>query len=150
MKRRKITSAAAAVCLLSVLMLTSCSMFSRHKDITGVTTLPKENTVVMNSPSDGAFVNGSGNLTVKDGEMIHLKYELSSGSFDLAFHPGNEGLAVFESADLENLPSEGDVFGRSGIEGSGELDIEAPAGEYTVFFNMHSAVGSATAGTVKK
>lgn len=139
-----------AACMISGLTLTGCSIISRHKDITGVTTLSKENTVVMNSPTGKEFVTGSGNLTVGDGEVIHLKYDLSEGSFDLACNEGNEDLDIFESTDLEKLSSEGEVFGISGIEGSGELDIHAAAGEYTVFFNLHSAVGSATVSVEKR
>lgn len=135
----------AAVLLLS---LTGCS-FSRHKDITGVTTLTKENIVVMNSPTGEEFVSGSGTITVGQGEIVHLEYKLSEGSFDLALNAGDGSLDIFQSTDLENLPSDGEVFGRSGVTGSGELDIEAPAGEYTVFFNMHGAAGSATVSAAK-
>ena len=144
MKRKTVRVTALLVCVILLVSLTGCGLFSRHRDITGVTTLTDENTVIMNSPSGTEFVSGSGVITVKEGQAIRLTYEILEGSFDLALNAGDGSLGVFESADLGNLTSEGDVFGVSGVTGTGELEIEAAAGEYTVFFKLHGAVGSAT------
>lgn len=122
-------------------------IFSYHKDITGVTTLASENKVVMNSSTAGAFVSGEGLIFVNDGEMLHLEYSLSEGSFDIAFHADSVDLDVFKEADLENLTLDGEVFGASAISGRGSLDFAAAPGQYTVFYNMHETVGSATVGT---
>ena len=144
MKRK--TLMILAVTALLVLSLSGCGrLLSRdHTDIIGVTTLTEKNTVVMNSPTGDEFVSGSGKITIGEGERLHVEYALDKGSFDLAFHKGSDGLDVFKSADLEALPMEGDVFGKSGVEGSGSLELEAPAGEYTVYFAIHDTVGSAT------
>ena len=144
MKRKTVRAASFMACILLFFSLTGCGLFSRHRDITGVTTLTDENTVVMNSPSGTEFVSGSGRVTVKEGQVIRVKYEIREGSFDLALNAGDGSLGVFETADLDNLTAEGEVFGASGVTGTGELDIEAAAGEYTVFFKLHGAVGSAT------
>ena len=138
----------SVIAAVFVIVLAACNYLKvRHRDITGVTTLSKENTVIMNSPTGEEFVTGSGTLTVGEGEKIHAEYKLDAGSIDIAFHAGDDGLAVFDDTDMENLADEGDVFGKSGIEGSGTLDFEASPGEYTVFITIHKAVGSATLKT---
>ncbi len=147
MNKKKLLSgiiAVAVVIAMIAAVFVVNRISSRHKDIIGVTSLPKENTVIMNSPTVAAFVSGEGQITVKDGETIHLEYSVSEGSFDLAFHKDSVGLDVFKEADLGNLTSDGDIFGASSISGSGSLDFMALSGEYTVYFSMHDAVGSAT------
>ena len=119
----------------------------RGTDLIGVTTL--DNTVIMNSKTGKEFVSGSGKLTLGEGERIHLKYSLDAGSFDFAVNSGSNGLDIFDSTDLGSLSDEGEVFGRSGITGKGSLDFKAGPGEYTLFFNMHDAVGTATASPEK-
>ena len=134
------------VALLLVLAMSGCGrLLSRdHNDIIGVTTFSEKNTVVMNSPTGDEFVSGSGKIILGEGEKLHVEYTLDKGSFDLAFHMGSDGLGVFDSADLDTLPVQGDVFGKSGVEGSGSFELDAPAGEYTVFFSIHDAAGSAS------
>ena len=139
---------ALSLLIASALALTGCE--SRKKDITGVTTLTKENTVIMNSPTGDEFVNGSGKITVSEGETLHLTYDLTEGSMDLALNAGDGTLDVFETVDLENLGADGQVFGVSGITEKGELVIDAAPGEYTVFFNLHSAAGTATVSAASK
>ena len=129
--------------MLIAVLLTASACGSRHTDIIGVTTLTGDNKVVMNSASGDEFVSGSGNITLGEGEVLHLEYELTEGSFDLACHEGNVGLDVFETVDLSSLPLTGEVFGASEISGSGTLDLEAAPGDYTVFFTVHGAVGQA-------
>ena len=122
------------------------SLQRRHHDITGVTTLPDENIVIMNSPTGKEFVSGSGSVTVGEGKRIHVEYSLDDGSIDLAFYKGDGNLEVFEKTDLENLTNDGDVFGKSAVSGTGSIDFEASSGEYAVYFNLHSAIGSVTVG----
>ena len=135
--------------VLTALLVISAAGCGHGTDIVGVTTLPKKNIVIMNSRTGTEFVTGSGTVTVKQGEHIHLEYALSAGSFDLAFHAGDARLDVFERADLENLTTEGEVFGKSGIAGTGSLDFEAQPGEYTVYFALHEAVGTARVSAKK-
>ena len=103
------------------------------RDIIGVTTLPSENLVIMNSANGEEFVSGTGSLTVGEGEKAHLTYRLSGGSFDLTLSQGEEIRAEQE-----------------GISGSGELDLEVDSGEYEVTFLMHGAIGTARVGTSKR
>ena len=98
-------------------------------DIIGVTT--KGNTIYMNSATGDEFVSGQGKLTIKEGEHLHLKYKLSSGSFDLS---ASDGEHTVEQA---------------GVEGNGSVDLDAEPGEYTVVFSMNGAVGKAVV-TAKK
>ena len=119
-------------------------LYNRGTDLIGVTTRERQNQVIMNAKTGEEFVAGSGKLTVGAGESIRLKYTLSAGSFDLALHKGEEGNGIFQETDLENLPDAGAVYGKSGVSGSGELNFPAEEGVYTVFFNMHGAIGSAT------
>ena len=147
MKKKTIIIIAACVLLvLAILGGTALGrrLAKRHTDIIGVTTLIERNLVIMNSASGTEFVSGSGTITVGEGERLHVEYALKEGSYDLAFHLGDDGLDVFHNTDLTALPAEGEVFGRSGVEGSGSFDLEVPAGVYTVFFDMHKAVGSTT------
>lgn len=136
--------------LALALLLTAAACHGKMTDVIGVTTLTEKNIVVMNAETGDEFVSGSGKLTVSEGEHIHVEYALDAGSFDLAFHAGDGSLDIFQSADLENLTADGDVFGASGLTGSGSLDLEAPAGEYSVFFSMHEAVGAATVSAAKE
>ena len=144
MKKKSIFLIAAAVVLIAAIAYAVTRLSNRWTDIVGVTTLEKKNTVIMNAKTGEEFVSGSGKLTVGEGERIHIEYALTAGSFDLAFHQGSAGLDVFQSAELENLPNVGDVFGKSGVSGNGSLDFEAAPGEYTVYFNQHGAIGTAT------
>ena len=130
-------------------------MANRGKDIIGVTTLTNKNTVIMNSATGNEFVSGSGTITVKEGEHIHLTYKLKSGSFDIGFNPGTDGvleavtnLDMTELEDPTQNPSEYAIE-QKGIEGNGEADFEAQSGEYTVYFTMNGAVGTATVSTAK-
>ena len=130
-------------------------MANRGQDIIGVTSLTKENKVIMNSATGNEFVSGSGTITVKEGEHIHLTYKLKSGSFDIGFNPGTDGvleavtnLDMTELEDPTQNPSEYAIE-QKGIEGNGGADFEAQSGEYTVYFTMNGAVGTATVSTAK-
>ena len=143
MKKKTIIILAAALLFAAAAVYVGVRLHNRGTDIIGVTTLPDRNTVIVNAKTGKEFVSGSGKLTVGAGEHIHLEYALTAGSFDLAFHEGSDGLDVFRNADLENLPSTGEVFGKSDLSGSGSLDFEAADGEYTVYYNNHGAIGTA-------
>jgi len=147
MKNKRIVLILIILVVIAAIIYAAVHLRNHGTDIIGVTTLEKRNTIIMNSKTGQEFVSGSGKLTVTEGELIHVEYVLDAGSFDLAFHKGSEGLDVFENSNLENLPDTGDVFGKSGISGKGSLDIEVVPGEYTVYFNQHDAVGTATVNT---
>jgi len=134
---------AAALVIAAGACYVGVRLHNRGRDIIGVTTLNNNSSVIMNSRTGEEFVSGAGKLTVGEGEHIHLRYELSAGSFDLAFHKGEDGLDVFDAANLEALPESGEVYGRSGVSGNGALDFPAEEGVYTVFFQMHGAIGTA-------
>jgi len=147
--KRIIVLILAILVVIAAVIYVGVRLHNRGTDIIGVTTLENRNTIIMNSKSGQEFVAGSGKLTVGTNERIHVVYELDNGSFDLAFHKGSDGLDVFENSDLKNLSNTGDVFGKSGISGKGSLDLEVASGKYTVYFNQHGAVGSATVTTKK-
>ena len=121
----------------------------RGTDIIGVTTLVERNVIIMNSKTGDEFTSGSGTITVGEGEHLHLEYNLDAGTLDIACNAGSGSLDIFQDADLGNLPSEGEVFGRSALEGKGSLDLKAAEGSYTVYFNPHSAIGRVTVSTAK-
>ena len=111
----------------------------RGKDIIGVTTLPDENIVIMNSRSGDEFVSGFGNISVKEGQKVYLSHDLKSGSVDLAIgqSTGNGELGYTEDLPEEYLEE------KDGIEGKGEQFFELEGGDYTVVFTMHGAIGTA-------
>ena len=143
MKKKIIILIIAALVLIAAGSYVAVRIINRGTDIIGVTTLEKKNTVIMNANADSDYGAGSGKLTVGEGERIHVEYALKAGGFDLAFCQGSNGLEVIRSSDLQNLSDTGEVFGRSGVSGSGSLDFEAAPGEYTVYFNRNGAAGTA-------
>lgn len=154
-KKTILLLSAVLVVLIAAGIYIGVRLNGRGKDIIGVTTLTKENKVIMNSATGNEFVSGSGMITVKEGEHIHLTYKLKSGSFDIGFAPGTDGvLEAVTNLDMTELedptqdPSEYAIE-QKGIEGSGEADFEAQSGEYTVYFTMNGAVGTATVSTAK-
>ena len=154
-KKTVLLLSAVLVILIAAGIYIGIRMSGRGKDIIGVTTLTKENKVIMNSATGNEFVAGSGTITVKEGEHIHLTYKLKSGSFDIGFNPGTDGvLEAVTNLDMTELedptqdPSEYAIE-QKGIEGNGEADFEAQGGEYTVYFTMNGAVGTATVSTAK-
>ena len=154
-KKTVLLLSAVLVILIAAGIYIGIRMSGRGKDIIGVTTLTKENKVIMNSATGNEFVSGSGTITVKEGEHIHLTYKLKSGSFDIGFAPGTDGVleAVtnLDMTELENPTQDPSEYAieQKGIEGNGEADFEAQGGEYTVYFTMNGAVGTATVSTAK-
>ena len=149
-KKSIILIVAAALIVIAAVVARFCL---RDTDVVGVTSYPNKNTVVLCCKSGSEFVNGSGSVTVGEGEYIHLEYALQSGSFDSALHAGDGSLDVFRDADMTKLPEtaeDGGVFGTSGVSGKGGVDYEVAPGSYTVFFTIHDTVGKATVSVRKK
>ena len=144
MKKKSIVLIVVALVLIAVGGYVGMRIRNRWTDIKGVTTLFEKNTVIMNSKTGKEFEAGSGELTVDEGKRIHVEYALDAGSFDLAFYKGSDALAVIRRSNLDDLPDSGDLFGKSGVSGKGDLDFGAAPGKYTVYFEQHGAVGSAT------
>ena len=149
-KKTMIMIAAAALVITAAIAYVAVRMNNRWTDITGVTTLYEKNTVIMNAKEAGSFVSGSGQITVGENGQIHIDYAITAGSCDIAFHAGSVSLDVFQDSDLEQLSGTGDVFGSSGVSGNGSLDLAAESGEYTVYFSMHDALGTATVTAPEK
>ena len=147
MKKKNIVLIAAALVLIAAAAYVGMRFINRGTDIIGVTTLVEKNTVIMNVKPGKDFAGGSGSLTVGDGRRIHVEYALDAGSFDLAFHKGSSALDVLRSANLDNLPDAGDLFGKSGVSGKGNFDLEAAPGEYTLYFKPHDTIGTASVTT---
>ena len=130
---------------------------NRGTDIIGVTTLPDRNTVIMNAKAGSEFVSGTGNVSVGEGERIHMEYNLSAGEIDVAFRANEGDFASYEdiTPDNENLeealnslPTPEDMagegsFGQDGVSGKGSLDFDAAPGLYAVQITLHDAVGKA-------
>ncbi len=123
----------------------------RGTDITGVTTLTDRNQVIINAKSGVDFAAGTGYLTVAEGERIHMDYDFSAGSIDVAFEAGKSIPDVLndpEHLDSESLPApeeftgEG-AFGQKAVSGKGSLDFDAEPGEYAVNIVNNDAIGSA-------
>jgi hypothetical protein len=144
---KKIVLIVAAIVLVAAIAYVGMRFINRGTDINGVTTMAEKNTVIMNVKPGKDFAGGSGKLTVGDGKRIHVEYALNAGSFDLAFSKENNALAVLKSANLDNLTDAGDVFGKSGVSGKGNFDLEAAPGEYTLYFKPHDTNGTATVTT---
>lgn len=152
--KKKVILIVIAVLLAVLAGYTGYRFAKRGTDIVGVTTLSDKNTVIMNAKTGNEFVSGTGYLTVAEGEGLHLEYDLSSGSFDVAFRADEEGVAAAQAMDLENLPTEENMtgegsFGKQELTGKGSLDFEAEPGSYTVHITNHGAIGKATV-TAKK
>ncbi len=118
----------------------------RGTDIIGVTTQPGKNTVYINS---GDFEGGAGYLTVGEGQKIHVKYAVGSGSFDIVFRADEDAAAAYETMDVENLPTAEEMtgegaFGETGLTGKSEASFTAEPGFYTVYVTNHNMTGKAT------
>ena len=141
-KKRNLIAVALVLIVILGIGYVAMRLTNRGKDIIGVTTLPQDNAIYMNSKTGDEFVSGSGKVTVAEGKKIHLDYTLKSGSFDLAIYAGEEGDPFLTEPDMESPLPEGTIS-RDGLEGKGNADFEVPAGEYTVVFKIHDTVGSA-------
>lgn len=142
--KKKIVLTVTALVLIAIAIYAGMRIKNRWTDINGVTTVYERNTVYMNVRPGKDFAGGSGYITVKQGKSIHVEYAVDTGKFDIAFCKGSNALSVIQGSALDNLPNTGNVFGKSGVSGKGSIDFEAEPGEYTVFFNPHDTIGSAT------
>ncbi len=144
-KKSMIVIVAVALALVAAIAYVAFRLNNRLTDIIGVTTLPDKNTVIMNSKEAGSFVSGSGKIIVGENGQIRVDYAITGGSCDIAFHAGSVSLDVFEDAEvMGGLSDSGDVFGVSGVSGTGNLNLAAESGEYTVYILTHDTIGTAT------
>ena len=148
MSKKKIVLTVVSVVLIALVVYVGMRIKNRWTDINGVTTVYERNTVYINVRPGKDFAGGLGYITIRQGKSIHVEYVVEMGKFDIAFCKGSNALSVIRSSNLNNLPNAGEVFGKSGISGKGGIDFEAEPGEYSVFFNPHDTIGSATV-TVK-
>ncbi len=148
MSKKRIILTVAVFVLIAAAAYVGLRLKNRWTDINGVTTVFERNTVYMNVRPGKDFAGGSGYITVRQGKSIHVEYAVDTGKFDIAFCKGSNVLSLIRSSELDNLPNTGNVFGKSGVSGKGSIDFEAEPGEYTVYFNPHDTIGSATV-TVK-
>ena len=144
MSKKRIILTVAVFVLIAAAAYVGLRLKNRWTDINGVTTVFERNTVYMNVRPGKDFVGGSGYITVRQGKSIHVEYAVDTGKFDIAFCKGSNVLSLIRSSELDNLPNTGNVFGKSGVSGKGSIDFEAEPGEYTVYFNPHDTIGSAT------
>ena len=144
MSKKRIILTVAVFVLIAAAAYVGLRLKNRWTDINGVTTVFERNTVYMNVRPGKDFAGGSGYITVKQGKSIHVEYAVDTGKFDIAFCKGSNALSVIQGSALDNLPNTGNVFGKSGVSGKGSIDFEAEPGEYTVYFNPHDTIGSAT------
>lgn len=144
MSKKRIILTVAVFVLIAAAAYVGLRLKNRWTDINGVTTVFERNTVYMNARPGKDFAGGSGYITVRQGKSIHVEYAVDTGKFDVAFCKGSNALSVIRSSELDNLHNAGNVFGKSGVSGKGSIDFEAEPGEYTVYFNPHDTIGSAT------
>ena len=144
MSKKRIILTVAVFVLIAAAAYVGLRLKNRWTDINGVTTVFERNTVYMNVRPGKDFAGGSGYITVRQGKSIHVEYAVDTGKFDIAFCKGSNVLSLIRSSELDNLPNTGNVFGKSGVSGKGSIDFEAEPGEYTVYFNPHDTIGSAT------
>lgn len=144
MSKKKIALTVVSVILIAIAVYAGMRMKNRWTDINGVTTVYERNSVYLNVRPGKDFAGGSGSITVRQGESIHVEYSIDTGQFDIAFCKGSNTLSAIQSSNLDNLPKAGNVFGKSGVSGKGGIDFEAQPGEYTLFFKPHNTIGSAT------
>lgn len=152
--KKKVIIAIVALLVVALGVYAGYRLAVRGTDVIGVTSLSDRNTVIMNAKTGDEFVSGTGYLTVGKGEGLHLEYDLSSGSIDVAFRADDGYAAAAQSMDVEKLPETEELtgegaFGEQGLAGKGSLDFEAAEGTYTVHITNHSAIGKATV-TAKK
>lgn len=148
MSKKKIVLTVASVVIIAIAAYAVMRIQNRWTDINGVTTVYDRNTVYMNVKPGKDFAGGSGSITVQQGKSIYVEYAVDAGKFDIAFYKGDNAHSVIRNSNLDNLPNAGNVFGKSGVFGKGDIVFKAEPGEYTVFFNPHDTIGSATV-TVK-
>lgn len=139
------------VALVLVVAAAAGLFLYRHRggDIIGVTSYADKNTVIVNSKTGSEFEAGTGYFTVKDGERIHMEYNLTAGEFDVYFNESESAGEAYQNMDVENLPTAEDMtgegsFGQSGVSGKGSLDFDAETGSYTAYFINHGMVGKVT------
>ncbi|MBQ9347767.1 MAG: hypothetical protein IJT94_10620 [Oscillibacter sp.] len=123
-KRNIVIIAAAAVVIVAVGIYAAVRLKNHMTDITGVTSLPSRNQVIMNSRRPGSFVGGEGRFTVGESGKIHVEYAVTEGSVDIAFHGGSADLDVFLSSDIENLIADGQDLGADSVTGIGGAGLD--------------------------
>ena len=151
MKKKTVALIVVLALVIAGAVYVAVRLKNRGTDIIGVTTLPDRNTVIMNSKTGKEFVSGTGNLSVGEGERIHVEYDLSAGEIDVSFlksdsTPYEDITAENENLEdaLNNLPvaedfAGGDAFGQDGVSGKGVLDFDAAPGLYMVDIAIHDA-----------
>lgn len=113
-----------------------------------------DNTISLVAKRSGDGSGGTGIITVKEGEHLHLDYSFTKGRVDLDIGGGSgAGVTEFtkaavEGGDLSAMIVGEDPFGEKGISGTGSLKIKADPGEYTVLVTYHNATGEGTLSAV--
>ena len=163
MKKKTVALVIVAALLVVGAAYIAVRLKNHGTDIIGVTTLTAKNTVIMNAKAGNEFVSGAGQLTVGEGERIHVEYNLKAGEIDVAFRANEGDFASYEdiTPDNENLeevlnslPAPEDMagegsFGQDGVSGKGSLDFDAAPGAYAVRIAIHDAIGKAVVTAVK-
>ncbi|MBE6117609.1 MAG: hypothetical protein E7188_03550 [Erysipelotrichaceae bacterium] len=136
--KRMIGTLLAAAALMA---MTACA---KHESSIESTTDNTIKVTALNSEETG----GSGVITVAEGEVLHLDYNLSKGTFDVTV-AGEQ--AVPEDGQLEaegktteelieSFTGEGQ-YKETGLTGEGSLEFAVEPGDQTLYFMLHDATG---------
>lgn len=133
-----------------LVMMTACTKHEASIEST------EDNTVkvtALNSEESG----GSGIITVGEGEILHVDYKLSKGTFDITvagepFEPAeitNVDASAPEMAEtteqnaqdiIDAFTGEGQ-YKETGLTGEGSLEFAVQPGDQTLYIMLHDATG---------
>lgn len=114
------------------------------------------NAINVTGKRSGNATGGTGVLTVREGEHIHLAYDITKGNLSVALSggPGNENpkIDVDMRFLMENTDSgllggdffEGADYNDIALTGSGSKDFTVQPGDYTVLCLLHDMDGTAS------
>ncbi|MCR5373150.1 MAG: hypothetical protein K6E41_06740 [Solobacterium sp.] len=125
----------------ALLMMAGCAKHESRIESTADNTIK---VTALNSEETG----GSSVITVAEGEILHLDYNLSKGTFDVTVageqavpedgQPEADGKSAEELIDA--FTGEGQ-YKETGLTGEGSLEFAVEPGDQTLYIMLHDATG---------
>jgi hypothetical protein len=125
----------------ALLMMTACAKHESRIESTADNTIK---VTALNSEETG----GSSVITVAEGEILHLDYNLSKGTFDVTV-AGEQTVPEDGQVDAEGKSTEELIetftgegqYKETGLTGEGSLEFAVEPGDQTLYIMLHDATG---------
>ncbi|MCR5372925.1 MAG: hypothetical protein K6E41_05600 [Solobacterium sp.] len=132
----------------ALVMMTACAKHESSIESTADNTIK---VTALNSEETG----GSGVITVAEGEILHLDYNLSKGTFDVTV-AGEQTVPEDGQVDAEGKSTEELIetftgegqYKETGLTGEGSLEFAVEPGDQTLYIMLHVATGEILATAV--